>query len=254
LTPWEPLSTPSLISEIIKKPFEELMEKGYVVFDPFMNKKDSLLIALDLEKRFVSSEMQEAGVRGLASTVMAGERSIVPDIRLTATRWLDKEEGTAIESAVWSHFDQLRTLASSELGMGTNGLSEMELLYARYPIGGFYLRHMDSHHVDTPRMADNQTERILSFILYLPKLEAGDMAMEYNQERDGGLLRLWPAVGGRRNEILEDGEEGDEIDIQPKPGTLVLFLSQGLPHQVLETLCVRRSVIGWFRVRPYRTC
>ena len=46
------------------------------------------------------------------------------------------------------------------------------------------------------------------------------------------------------------GREGDVWeDVYPTPNSLVLFMSQGLPHEVLPTACVRRAVVGWFRVR-----
>lgn len=34
----------------------------------------------------------------------------------------------------------------------------------------------------------------------------------------------------------------------PRAGTLVVFLSEDMPHEVLETQRERYSIAGWFRV------
>jgi hypothetical protein len=39
------------------------------------------------------------------------------------------------------------------------------------------------------------------------------------------------------------------IDVHPVPGTLLLFFSQGLSHEVLVTSVKRYAVICWFRIR-----
>ena len=44
-------------------------------------------------------------------------------------------------------------------------------------------------------------------------------------------------------------KEADSVTIDPTPGTLVMFYSRGLRHEVLATQVIRRAVVGWFRVR-----
>jgi len=57
------------------------------------------------------------------------------------------------------------------------------------------------------------------------------------RERDGGQLAIYDS-------------EGREIRrIQPRAGTLVMFLSQTVPHAVLPTRRWRASIASWMRIR-----
>ena len=56
-----------------------------------------------------------------------------------------------------------------------------------------------------------------------------------HNEADGGALRLH----------LPDGA----VDVPPRGGTLVLFLSAEIEHEVLPTTRERLSIAGWFRRR-----
>ena len=52
----------------------------------------------------------------------------------------------------------------------------------------------------------------------------------------GGALRLYLA-------------DQTELDVLPSAGTLVLFISAELPHEVLPATRERLSLTGWFRRR-----
>ena len=56
------------------------------------------------------------------------------------------------------------------------------------------------------------------------------------QAEDGGQLRLYLADGQVR-------------DVLPEAGTLVVFLSADIPHEVLPASRDRLSLTGWFRRR-----
>lgn len=43
--------------------------------------------------------------------------------------------------------------------------------------------------------------------------------------------------------------DGRELDVLPEAGTLVLFLSADLPHEVLPATRERLSLTGWLRRR-----
>jgi len=46
--------------------------------------------------------------------------------------------------------------------------------------------------------------------------------------------------------------DGDELEIQrvlPQAGTLVLFMSEDIPHEVLPPTRPRSSIAGWYRCR-----
>lgn len=98
----------------------------------------------------------------------------------------------------------------------------VELLYCYYPQGGYYKRHVDSVEHTQSYL------RSYSFLLYLNH----DWTAS-----DGGCLRLY----------LEDGKYQD---VAPRSGTLVLFKSDSVPHEVLNTEVERLAVVGWFN-RPF---
>ena len=99
-------------------------------------------------------------------------------------------------------------LLSSDEGLALNrafflGLEDYESHFALYPPGAFYQKHLD-------RFRDDD-RRTLSAVFYLN----ADW-----QPEQGGALRLYPEGGG-------------ELDVLPTAGTLVLFMSAELPHEVL---------------------
>ena len=103
-----------------------------------------------------------------------------------------------------------------------------ELLYAYYPQGGFYRRHRDA----IPGSAS--VLRCYSLLLYLN---------ENWTPEDEGQLRMHFDSGG---DFLPEGEEPNYIDVEPKGGTLVLFKSDQIPHEVLDTKSQRAAVVGWY--------
>lgn len=103
-----------------------------------------------------------------------------------------------------------------------------EIMYAYYPNGGYYRRHCDA---EKGSISD---WRKYSFLLYLnPNWEASH----------GGQLRLHRDSG---KDTLPPGELPNFMDIEPKSGTLVLFRSDLIPHEVLDTHCERLAIVGWF--------
>ena len=103
-----------------------------------------------------------------------------------------------------------------------------ELLYAYYPQGGFYRRHRDA----IPGSAS--VLRCYSLLLYLN---------ENWTPEDEGQLRMHFDSGG---DFLPEGEDPNYIDVEPKGGTLVLFKSDQVPHEVLDTKSQRAAVVGWY--------
>lgn len=104
----------------------------------------------------------------------------------------------------------------------------IELLYAYYPRGGFYRRHRDSI------AGSASVLRTYSLLLYLNRNW---------KESDGGHLRLHLDSG---LDECPPNEEPQFVDIKPEGGTLVLFSSDKIPHEVLDTNAERLAVVGWY--------
>lgn len=101
------------------------------------------------------------------------------------------------------------------------GLDFYEAHYAHYAPGAAYARHRDAF--------VGQRNRIVSTVLYLNR----DW-----QEADGGQLLVYDEAAAT---VLER--------VQPRGGTLMVFLSERLPHEVLPARRSRYSIAGWFRQR-----
>ena len=132
---------------------------------------------------------------------------------------------------VYSTMDELSELLQRETGQKLDN-SLTEGLYASYPNGGFYRRHLDSFK-DTP-----QELRKFSFLLY---------CNEGWQPSDGGCLRIHTDGGGV---LAPAGAPPSYVDVEPKAGTLVLFDSVTVPHEVLNTNAARLAMVGWFNSPP----
>ncbi len=130
--------------------------------------------------------------------------------------WLEPERAAAAAYLQW--MEGLRETLNRELFLG---LQEFEAHYAHYPVGAFYRRHVDRHR--------DSNARVISSVFYLN----ADW-----QEEEGGELLMQDAAG----EVL--------FAQPPRGGTLVLFMSADMPHEVLPATRERWSVAGWFRTKP----
>ena len=137
-------------------------------------------------------------------------------LRGDATLWLDDPGCGEAAGALVLALEQMKVALNRRL---TLGLDEVEAHFAHYPPGAGYARHLDRFRSDDAR--------VLSLVLYL---------------NDG-----WPeGAGGELRLYLPGGAH----DIAPRMGTLVLFLSADVEHEVLPATRPRFSVAAWFRQRP----
>lgn len=145
-----------------------------------------------------------------------GQRTHDANIRGDVIRWLD--DSKAIDHSFLTVMEELRIGLNQQLFLG---LLHYECHYAIYGVGAHYDRHLDT--------LSGQKNRLLSTVVYL------------NDEwapADGGELLLYRAS----NPIAI-------ARILPKPGLMVLFLSEEFPHEVLAAKKTRHSIAGWFRGR-----
>lgn len=100
------------------------------------------------------------------------------------------------------------------------GLFSFESHFAHYAAGDYYKRHHDAFR--------GQANRVLSIVAYLnPGWTSSD---------SGELI------------LYADDHDHAGTKILPLYGTVVVFLSEEFPHEVLPANRDRYSVAGWFRV------
>jgi SM-20-related protein len=99
------------------------------------------------------------------------------------------------------------------------GLDEFESHFAHYSEGDFYQKHKDAFH--------GESNRILTLVAYLNEDWSEDC---------GGELLVYP-------------DDSDEViaKVIPHFGTIVVFMSEEFPHEVLPAKCDRYSIATWFR-------
>jgi SM-20-related protein len=139
-----------------------------------------------------------------------------PLIRSDRIFWLAESRAPILETYfVW--IEQLRLALNRRLFLG---LFDYECHYAYYAPGAFYKIHRDAFR--------GCSSRVVSSVLYLN---------EQWHEQDGGELRLY------------DQDENTVIaQVLPYGGSMILFLSERFPHEVMPVRQPRYSIAGWFRV------
>lgn len=100
------------------------------------------------------------------------------------------------------------------------GLFSFESHFAHYRPGDFYKRHVDAF--------KGQANRILSLVVYL----------------NPG----WQVDDGGEIVIYQDQYDLHGTKVLPHFATVVAFLSEDFPHEVLAAQRDRYSIAGWFRI------
>ncbi len=136
-------------------------------------------------------------------------------VRRDRIYWIGDEDPGGCAWLEW--LDRLKDYLNRRLFLG---LFSLESHFSLYQHGDFYRRHLDAF--------KGQSNRVLSLVTY--------------------LNRGWePGQGG---ELVIYANEGDTelVRVVPGFGTLVLFLSEEFPHEVLPTCRDRYGVAAWFRI------
>lgn len=136
-------------------------------------------------------------------------------VRTDAICWINGDSAAGRDWLAWA--EALREYLNRELLLG---LFSFESHFAHYRPGDFYRKHKDAFR--------GESNRVLSVVVYL---NPGW------QSEEGGELRVYTGA-----------PVGETIRVQPLLGTLVVFLSEEFPHEVLPATRDRYSIAGWFRV------
>ncbi|MBA1320288.1 2OG-Fe(II) oxygenase [Pseudomonas plecoglossicida] len=188
---------------------DDLASQGWSQQDDFLPAELVSALAAECRRRAGDGQLNPAGV-GRGGTLEVREA-----IRGDHIRWLEPGESSACDRYL-DAMDALRQAINQGLFIG---LEDYECHFALYPPGAFYRRHLD-------RFRDDD-RRAVSAVIYLNQ----DW-----QPGDGGELRMF----------LDDQRVHD---VAPTAGTLVVFLSGDVPHEVLAAGRERLSLTGWFRRR-----
>jgi len=146
--------------------------------------------------------------------------SASPDLHIDSDKrrnkilWLD-EDGQS-QSEFLAFANGLQEYLNRSLYLG---LSYYESHFSIYNQGDFYEKHLDAF--------KNSKNRVVTTVYYLNDAWS---------EKDGGELIIY-------------NENDEEIaKVLPHSNTLVVFMSEIFPHEVLSTNKKRYSIAGWFRV------
>ena len=134
--------------------------------------------------------------------------------RSDKTKWIDEDNSTQSEYLLF--MKGLQTYLNRSLYLG---LSYYESHFALYEEGDFYEKHLDAF--------KNSKNRVVTTVYYLNK----DWG-----EHEGGEL------------VIYDKNNTQMKTVKPESNTLVIFMSEDFPHEVLKASKKRYSIAGWFRV------
>ncbi|WP_430009004.1 2OG-Fe(II) oxygenase [Methylophaga lonarensis] len=202
---------PPAESELYDLIANDLFEQGYsIVPDAF-----SHALTHDLYRRV--ARLDEHNDLQLAGVGRETDFQINTAIRGDETRWLSDTH--KVDAAYLQQMADFRLAINRRLFLG---LFDYEAHYAHYAPSAFYKRHMDA-------FKGGDSRRVLTTVLYL------------NQD--------WQAADGGQLVIYDKDSDQVISTVMPEMGTLVVFLSEDFPHEVLACKRDRYSIAGWFRIQ-----
>ena len=206
----EPLALATPRVTSLTQCIDSVADNGWALWPGFLSADDTAALAAHTLAVHADGHFHRAGV-GRASGLAIRE-----GIRSDQVLWIDDAPPHPVLDHYREQMDQLREAINRALYLG---LFDLESHLAVYPPGSAYERHLD-------RFRDDD-RRTVTAVYYLN---------EAWQTEHGGALRLYLA-------------DETELDVLPSAGTLVLFISAELPHEVLPATRERLSLTGWFRRR-----
>lgn len=185
-----------------------LADVGYAVLPDFISEPLQTALRQELLRRMAAGELKAAGIgRG-------ADHRLLREVRGDQIRWLD---GSTPAQARW-----LRRMRAVQRQLNRRlylGLREHESQFAHFAPGTFYRRHLDSF--------AGRESRVVSTVLYPNR--------DWQPDDGGDLVLFDPATGAALRHV------------QPLAGTLVIFMSALIPHEVEASRRARLSIAGWFR-------
>ena len=207
----------SLALSLSRSTTQHLQQHGYAVVPNFVAPQTVEALKRDVsqlhaEGRFATAGVGESGTNRVETTVRKCQQCFIfPQFKYKSGG--DKAARATLYGALESLRDDLQTHCSVPLdGLLTEGL------YATYPNGGFYRRHVDA--VEGTASAQRQW----SYLLYLNT----DW-----KEADGGCLRIHTDGGG---ELAPPGAAPSYVDVEPRAGTCAASFAAASAEESSEPL------------------
>lgn len=188
----------------------QIAEKGYCIFSDALPEHIAEALLQGLHEDNLS-HFHQAGV-GRSDDYVQNQ-----DVRKDQIHWITEDTSGAEPWLNWTK--ELMSYLNRRLFLG---LFSFESHFSHYREGDFYRKHQDAF--------KGKSNRKLSLVTYLN----ADW-----QDSNGGELVIYT------NNVLQP-----TLKVTPNFGTVVLFLSEEFPHEVLPSFADRYSVAGWYRVNP----
>ncbi|MFC3193779.1 2OG-Fe(II) oxygenase [Marinicella sediminis] len=198
---------------LFTKMADDLASKGLSILPAAL--PDELCLALRAQQ--ISMDDDQFRQAGIGRGTDAGHNELV---RTDQICWISKQTPAGSMWLEWA--DSLRLFLNRELMLG---LFAFESHFAHYRPGAFYKRHQDAF--------VGEANRVLSLVVYLNPGWCSD---------DGGELVIY-----------QDSVDQQGVRVMPLMGTVVAFLSEGFPHEVLPAQKDRYSVAGWYRMNTTKS-
>lgn len=195
--------------ESIKAVLSGLASRSFAVIPDFLDRDTVSSLRAELLAFDAAGALRPAGI-GRDAAFHAG-------IRNDRILWVDDATASPAQRTALSRLDALRLSINRNLFIG---LRDLECHLALYAPGGRYDKHLDAFR--------GRSQRKVSIVLYLNPDWTAD---------DGGRLRLYEA--GTDDRVA--------TEVAPEAGTLAVFLSEEVWHEVLPTRRDRLTLTGWFR-------
>ena len=192
----------------------DIIDKGYSI-RPGAIPTDLTSLLLQRVMHLPSENFKRAGVGRSID-------HIINDlIRTDEISWITNDSEASCAWLNWT--SSLQSYLNSRLFLG---LFSFESHFAHYAKGDFYKKHKDAF--------KGEGNRVLSVVVYLNQHWSID---------DGGELVIYD-----KNIPTSPVVDNSRITVTPSFGTIVVFLSEEFPHEVLPAKHDRYSIAGWFRL------
>jgi SM-20-related protein len=192
----------------------DIIEKGYSI-RPYALPTELTRLLLQHIIELPTDNFKRAGIG------RTKDHQVNDFIRTDEICWITNNSKASIAWLTWT--EGLQAYLNRRLFLG---LFSFESHFAHYAKGDFYKKHKDAF--------KGEGNRVLSVVVYLN---------QHWSPSDGGELVIYD-----NNSPVSSVIDNSKIMVNPSFGTIVVFLSEEFPHEVLPAKRDRYSIAGWFRL------